>query len=75
MFTEPLFRNRLHNPVVPPLLGSDDIENSLIYWNVFTQLLPGNALFKSVTILWRIHLLLARDLETDEYSRCYVIVG
>jgi hypothetical protein len=54
VFTEPFLRNGLHNPVVPPLLGLDDIENSLIYccvcWTKFTELLPGNALIKSVTI-------------------------
>jgi hypothetical protein len=27
VFTEPLCRNALHNPVVPPLLGADDVEN------------------------------------------------
>jgi hypothetical protein len=31
MSTEPLLRNGLHNPVVPPLLGADYIENNLIY--------------------------------------------
>jgi hypothetical protein len=30
-FAEPLLRNGLHNPVVPPVLGADNIENSLIY--------------------------------------------
>jgi hypothetical protein len=28
VFTEPLLRNGLHNPVVPPMLGADDIENT-----------------------------------------------
>jgi hypothetical protein len=28
VFTEPLLRNRLHYPVVPPLLGADYIENT-----------------------------------------------
>jgi hypothetical protein len=28
VFTEPLLRNRLHKPVVLPLLGADDIENT-----------------------------------------------
>jgi hypothetical protein len=53
-FTDMLLRNWLHNPVVPPLLGADDIENivsSIVAcWTVFTELLPGNALIKSVTI-------------------------
>jgi hypothetical protein len=31
VFTEPLLRNGFHNLVVPPLLGANDIENSLIY--------------------------------------------
>jgi hypothetical protein len=31
VFTKSLLRNVLHNPVVPPLFGADDIENSLIY--------------------------------------------
>jgi hypothetical protein len=55
MFTEPLLRNGLHNPVVPRLLGSDDIENTaasiVAYWAIFVELLHGNALIKSVTIL------------------------
>jgi hypothetical protein len=41
--------------VVPPLLGADDIENTassiVACWIVFIELLPGNALKKSVTIL------------------------
>jgi hypothetical protein len=31
VFTEPLTWRGLHNPIVPPLLGADDIENSPIY--------------------------------------------
>jgi hypothetical protein len=54
VFTEPLLRSGLHNPVFPPLLGADDIENTatsiLACLTVFTELLPGNALIKSVTI-------------------------
>jgi hypothetical protein len=54
MFTEPLLRNELHNPAVPPLLGANDIENtaSCIFacWTMFTELLPGNVLIKSVKI-------------------------
>jgi hypothetical protein len=61
VFTKPLLRNGLHNPVVPPLLGADDIENTASFivacWTVFTELLPGNALFKSrcfmVGLLWQ----------------------
>jgi hypothetical protein len=34
MFTEPLLRDGLHNPIVPLLLGADDVENSLIYFCV-----------------------------------------
>jgi hypothetical protein len=45
----------MHNPVVPPLLGADDIENiasSLVaYWTVFTELLPGNALIINLKLL------------------------
>jgi hypothetical protein len=45
----------LHNPVIPPLLGADYIENTasstVACWSMFTELLPGNALMKSVTIL------------------------
>jgi hypothetical protein len=55
VFTESLLRNGLYNPVVPPLLCADDIENSLIYCCVLDsvyRLSPGNALIKSVTILW-----------------------
>jgi hypothetical protein len=55
VFTEPLLRNGLHNPGVTPLLGADDIENiasSIVAcWTVFTELLPVNALIKSVTLL------------------------
>jgi hypothetical protein len=54
VFTELLLRNGLHNPVVPPLLGPDDIENTasslVACWTTFTELLPGNTLIKSVTI-------------------------
>jgi hypothetical protein len=54
VFIEPLFRNGLHNPVVPPLLGTDDIENTfssiVACSTVLTELLPGKALIKSVTI-------------------------
>jgi hypothetical protein len=47
----------LHNPVVPPLLDAEDIENTassiVARWAVFTELLPGNALIKSVKTLFR----------------------
>jgi hypothetical protein len=53
--TKPLLRSGLHNLVVPPLLGPDDIQNTVssiaASWTVFTGLLPGNAFIKSVTIL------------------------
>jgi hypothetical protein len=53
VFTLPLLRNGFHNPVVPQMLGADDIENTasptVARWTVFTELLPGNALIKSVT--------------------------
>jgi hypothetical protein len=52
VFIEPLLRNGLHNPVVPTVLGLDDIENTassiVACWIVFTELLPGNALISSV---------------------------
>jgi hypothetical protein len=55
VFNEPLLINGLHNSVFPPLLSADDIENTassvVAGWIVFTELLPGNALIKSVTIL------------------------
>jgi hypothetical protein len=41
MFTEPLLRNGLHNPVVPLLLGADHIENSLIYCCVLDHVYRG----------------------------------
>jgi hypothetical protein len=54
VFTELLLRNELHNPIVPVLLGADDVVNTassvVACWTVFTELLPGNALIKSVTI-------------------------
>jgi hypothetical protein len=54
VFTEPFLRNGLRNHVVPPLLGADDIENTassiVAGWTVFTEVLPANALIKSVTI-------------------------
>jgi hypothetical protein len=50
----PLPNNGLNNPVVPPLLGADYIENTassiVAFSTVFTELLPGNALIKSVAI-------------------------
>jgi hypothetical protein len=50
-----LLRNGLHNPIVPPLLGADDIEltaSSIVAcWTVLTELLPGNALIKSVIVV------------------------
>jgi hypothetical protein len=56
VFTEPMPRSGLHNPVVPPLLGADDIENKpssiAACWTVFTELLPGNAFIKSLTICY-----------------------
>jgi hypothetical protein len=55
VFTEPLLRNGLDIPIVPLLLGADDIENTAssigACWSVFTELLPGNALIKSATVL------------------------
>jgi hypothetical protein len=49
-----VFTELLHNPVVPPLLGADYIENTassiVACWTVFTELLPGNALIKYVTV-------------------------
>jgi hypothetical protein len=52
VFTEPLLRNELHNPVIPPLLSADNIENTassiVACWTMFTELLPGNTLIKSV---------------------------
>jgi hypothetical protein len=54
VFTEPLLSNGLHNPVVPPLLSAGDIENTassiVACCTVFTELLPGNSLIKSVTV-------------------------
>jgi hypothetical protein len=54
VFTEPLFRNGLHKPVIPQLFGPVEIENTAssigASWTVFTELLPGNGLIKSVTI-------------------------
>jgi Na+/citrate or Na+/malate symporter len=54
VLSEPLVRNGTHNPVVPPLLGAGDIEKTassiIASWTVFTELLPGNALIKSVTV-------------------------
>jgi hypothetical protein len=55
VFNDPLLRNGLHITVVPPLFGAGDIENTassiVACWTVFTQLLPGNALIKTVTVL------------------------
>jgi hypothetical protein len=46
VFTKPLLKNRLHNPVVSTLLRADDVENTasstVACWTVFTELLPGN---------------------------------
>jgi hypothetical protein len=55
VFTETLPRSGLHNPVVSPLFGADDIENiasSIVaYWAVFTELLTGNALVNCYNII------------------------
>jgi hypothetical protein len=52
VFTELLLKNGLHNTIVPPLLGVDDMENTassiVACWTVFTELFPGNILIKSV---------------------------
>jgi hypothetical protein len=54
VFTEPLLRNVLRNPALPPLLGKEYVEKSassiVACWAVFTELLPGNALIKSLTV-------------------------
>jgi hypothetical protein len=43
VFIEPLLGKGLHYPVVPALLGADDIENTALSvaacWTVFTELL------------------------------------
>jgi hypothetical protein len=53
VFTELLLRNGLHNPIVPLLLGTDDIENTassiVACWIVFPELLPGSVLIKAVS--------------------------
>jgi hypothetical protein len=53
VFTKPLLRNGLHNPVLPQLLSADDMENTassiVACWIVFTELLLGNELIKYVT--------------------------
>jgi hypothetical protein len=45
----------MHNPFVPSLLGMNNIGNTApsfaACWTIFTELLPGNMLIKSVTIL------------------------
>jgi hypothetical protein len=60
VFIEPLLRNGLHNPDVPPLLCADDTENTAssidACWTVFTDQLPGHALIKSVTVLFCLYL-------------------
>jgi hypothetical protein len=64
VFTEPLLRNGLHNAVVPSLLGADDTENTAspigACWTVFTELLPSNALIKSVT-MYNTHNIIAES--------------
>jgi hypothetical protein len=37
VFTDPLLRNEFYNFVVPPLLGANGIENSLIYFCVLNR--------------------------------------
>jgi hypothetical protein len=48
VFIKLLPRNGLHHPVVPPLLGMDDVQDTALSivtgWTVFTELLPGNAI-------------------------------
>jgi hypothetical protein len=54
VFTEPLPKIWFYNPVVPPLLSADDMENIAssfdACWIVLTELLPGNALIEPVAI-------------------------
>lgn len=54
MFTEQMLGKGFHNPFGPPLLEADDIEYTafsiVACWTVFTELLPGNPLAKSVAI-------------------------
>jgi hypothetical protein len=54
VFTEPLPRSGLHNPVVLLLLGANHIEHSFPYivasWEVFAEPLRGNVLIKYVTL-------------------------
>jgi hypothetical protein len=40
VFTEPLFRNGLHNPVVPPLFGASDMINILVLFGRKPVLAP-----------------------------------
>jgi hypothetical protein len=56
VFTELLLRRGLHNPVVPPLLSADDIENSLIYCCILDCVYRAVAwqhVDKSVTIFYQ----------------------
>jgi hypothetical protein len=70
VFTEPLLRNGLHNPVVPQLLGADDIENTassiVPCLTVFTKLLPCNMLIKCYNIYSHIY--------TSRYKVCFFYV-
>jgi hypothetical protein len=50
VFTVPLLRNLLHNPVVPALLGTDDIENTAS----FTVASPNNGLFTKNQFSWEL---------------------
>jgi hypothetical protein len=70
LFTEPLLRNELHNPVGSPLLGADDIENTAssiaVWWNVFTELLPGTALIN--LLQYSLMLLRRSDIQTFPFE-------
>jgi hypothetical protein len=57
VFTEPLLRNGLHNPFVPSLHCADDIESTA---SSIVTLLPGNAIIKSVTLLFSLRFFKSR---------------
>jgi hypothetical protein len=72
VFSETLLRNGLHNPVVPPLLCADDIENTASCSAVFTELLPGNALIKSYILKFFFCLHQALKVQRNENRRSFL---
>jgi hypothetical protein len=69
VFTDSLLRNKSHIPFVLSLLAAGHIENTassiVACWVAFTELLPGNVLIKSVTVLTTVLQLISFFLKKE----------